>query len=278
MVLIKAIICGETRRFTLSDKATYDELREKIASIFPSLTDKAKSLVLSYRDHDGDIVSVSSDEEVAVAIATVPPNGTWKVAVQLSTSPKKTPLSFKIIPLFLDLLDPDTSPLLSEWDRCGSSCDLLKKRAELLEKLKKNSKETTKEKKNTDESRETTQKVEDKDEPEVKSKNGTTNRSAFSSLWGDLEEALSGLPINTYGTPLMREVAIGPTGFEMTWKWVHESKCKDEAKKKDEEEAARGVNETPSPAGQPLEEQEESGEVTVSQDVPPPREVPTAED
>lgn len=69
MVLVKAILGQETRKFPLQSDATFQDLGSKLLEVFPSL--KARSvtdLELLYRDSDGDFITVSSDEELQTAL------------------------------------------------------------------------------------------------------------------------------------------------------------------------------------------------------------------
>ena len=83
MVKVKVtLVGGETRRLEVSDNITYEELREKITSVFPNI-DSTSKLKITYRDSDGDLVTVSSDEEVSTAIGLLPSEDTWKIFVCL---------------------------------------------------------------------------------------------------------------------------------------------------------------------------------------------------
>lgn len=78
MVSLKVTFKGETRRTQLPNTATYSELLQTITSLFPSLSE-GQELSLVYRDEEGDIVSVSSDQEVATAISLLPTDGVWRI-------------------------------------------------------------------------------------------------------------------------------------------------------------------------------------------------------
>lgn len=69
MVTVKARLGQETRKFPLPSDATFQDLGTKLLQVFPSLKGRpASDLELLYRDGDGDVITVSSDEEVQTAL------------------------------------------------------------------------------------------------------------------------------------------------------------------------------------------------------------------
>jgi len=63
MVFLKVTDGNETRRFQVTSELTFDQLRERLIKLFPSLG-KEKDLLLKYRDADGDLITLSSNEEL----------------------------------------------------------------------------------------------------------------------------------------------------------------------------------------------------------------------
>ena len=69
MVLVKAVLGQETRKFPLQSDATLQDLTSKLLEVFPALKGRsATDLELLYRDSDGDVITVSSDEELQTAL------------------------------------------------------------------------------------------------------------------------------------------------------------------------------------------------------------------
>jgi hypothetical protein len=51
----------ETRRFrAIPGELTFQQLKEKIDTLFPGVAEKASSLVLRYCDTEGDVITLSS--------------------------------------------------------------------------------------------------------------------------------------------------------------------------------------------------------------------------
>ena len=69
MVLVKANLGQETRKFPLESDATIQDLTSKLLELFPALKGRsATDIELLYRDDDGDVITVSSDEELQTAL------------------------------------------------------------------------------------------------------------------------------------------------------------------------------------------------------------------
>merc|ERR1712110_506442 len=59
----------ETRRFVLDEATRFNNLKQKIASIFPALDQREP--VLSWLDDEGDEVTIANDEELKLALAAM---------------------------------------------------------------------------------------------------------------------------------------------------------------------------------------------------------------
>ena len=72
---------------------TFEELKEKIATLFPKTAQELSNLTLRYRDTDGDIITLSSDGEFQEALSDLPENHVWKLHITLPRKPsqRRTP-------------------------------------------------------------------------------------------------------------------------------------------------------------------------------------------
>ncbi len=108
MVHIKVSNGVETRRFQVTGELTFEQLQEKLASIFPSAV-VDKSLQLQYRDSDGDVITISSDEELQEALSSLPNDSVLKLHIkrrQTTSRPRRS--------LFSDMFEPSTNNI---WDQ-----------------------------------------------------------------------------------------------------------------------------------------------------------------
>ena len=82
MVQIKATLQNTVRRFSVPDGVSFEDIRKKLVEIFPELKGTApESVTLYYRDPDGDLVVVSSDEELHTAEQLISEDKTLKLLV-----------------------------------------------------------------------------------------------------------------------------------------------------------------------------------------------------
>uniref|UniRef100_A0A1X7V9Y9 PB1 domain-containing protein n=1 Tax=Amphimedon queenslandica TaxID=400682 RepID=A0A1X7V9Y9_AMPQE len=119
MPSLKIHLMGETRRTRVQEDVTYDGLLQSIISLFPGLDESsAPTLRLFYRDTDGDIITLSSDEEVTTAIAEIPLGGVWRLTARLVEPPPSSSSGGQneTHPL-LDLFEALVSPLQSVLDK-----------------------------------------------------------------------------------------------------------------------------------------------------------------
>ena len=81
MVFLKVTDGKETRRFQVTSELTFDQLRERLIRLFPSLG-QAKDLLLKYRDAEGDLITLSSNEELQEVLAHTPDDTVWKLHIK----------------------------------------------------------------------------------------------------------------------------------------------------------------------------------------------------
>ena len=70
MVHFKVTDGSQTRRFEAPSGLTYDQLKKKLSFLFPEAVKEDSNLVLHYRDSDGDIITLSSDQELQEVLNT----------------------------------------------------------------------------------------------------------------------------------------------------------------------------------------------------------------
>lgn len=80
MVILKVTDGQETRKFQVTSQLTFDQLREQLIRVFPSLAEE-KDLRLQYRDNDGDLITLSTNEEFQQVLALIPEDGVWKLRI-----------------------------------------------------------------------------------------------------------------------------------------------------------------------------------------------------
>ena len=81
MVFVKVTAGNETRKLQVEEGITFQELKQRVASTFPALSDGKVEFDLRYQDTDGDLIHVSSDAEVATAISHLPADSVWRLLV-----------------------------------------------------------------------------------------------------------------------------------------------------------------------------------------------------
>ena len=83
MVLLKVTDGYETRNFRVTSELTFDQLKEKLTKLFPSLGE-GKDLQLQYRDTEGDLITLSSNEELQEVLADTPDGTVLKLHIKTS--------------------------------------------------------------------------------------------------------------------------------------------------------------------------------------------------
>ena len=99
MVYFKITDGKVTRKFKVTTgEMTYDQLKERIASLFPeALEEGCKDLHLKYRDTDGDVITISTDQEFQEALAELPTDHVWMLHIH-GAHPKPKPQQRQTVP------------------------------------------------------------------------------------------------------------------------------------------------------------------------------------
>ena len=84
MVYLKVSDGSETRKLQVTPgEITFDQLKEQLATLFPKiLGDASNGLSLQYRDADGDVITLSSDQELQEALSQLQEDGVWKLYIR----------------------------------------------------------------------------------------------------------------------------------------------------------------------------------------------------
>ena len=85
MVYLKVSDGSETRKLQVTPgEITFDQLKQQLATFFPkTLAGEASSgLSLQYRDIDGDVITLSSDQELQEALSQLKEDGVWKLYIR----------------------------------------------------------------------------------------------------------------------------------------------------------------------------------------------------
>ena len=140
MVYLKVSDGSETRKLQVTPgEITFDQLKEQLATYFPqTLCDASGGLSLQYRDADGDVITLSSDQELQEALSQLQEDGVWKLHIrsgqrrnQNSTprAAQRTPGgNCEAAPLLHHLFEPSAKPfgLFSDvWDDLEQHLQLL---------------------------------------------------------------------------------------------------------------------------------------------------------
>lgn len=89
MVYLKVTDGLETRKFQVTPgELTFDQLQEQVTSVFPSSIRDGASLSLQYRDTDGDVITLSSNQELQEALSDLPSGSVWKLHIRKSNPGK----------------------------------------------------------------------------------------------------------------------------------------------------------------------------------------------
>ena len=92
MVYLKVSDGSETRKLqVIPGEITFDQLKEQLATFFPKiLGDASNGLSLQYRDTDGDVITLSSDQELQEALSQLQEDGVWKLYIRAGKDTQKT--------------------------------------------------------------------------------------------------------------------------------------------------------------------------------------------
>ena len=73
MVYVKVTDGAETRRLQVTPgELTFEQLKDKIATLFPKTAEQLSNLSVQYRDTDGDVITLSSDGEFQEVLSELP--------------------------------------------------------------------------------------------------------------------------------------------------------------------------------------------------------------
>ena len=94
MVYLKVSDGSETRKLQVTPgEITFDQLKEQLATFFPKtlLTGEASSsdLSLQYCDADGDIITLSSDQELQEALSQLKEDSVWRLYIRAGKGTRK---------------------------------------------------------------------------------------------------------------------------------------------------------------------------------------------
>ena len=143
MVYLKVSDGSETRKLQVTPgEITFDQLKEQLATFFPqTLGEGSSGLSLQYRDTDGDVITLSSDQELQEALSLIQEDGVWKLYISKASqrgAQKSAPSSAQstqrrnrcegTTSLFHHLFEPSVRPfgLFSDvWDDLEQHLQLL---------------------------------------------------------------------------------------------------------------------------------------------------------
>ena len=84
MVFLKVSDGYETRKLQLTGELSLDQLKQQLSRFFPRLSENNFSL--QYRDEDGDLITLSTDEELQAVLSTLPQEAVWRVQLREDSS------------------------------------------------------------------------------------------------------------------------------------------------------------------------------------------------
>ena len=90
MMHIKAFKGAEIHRFDINPGTTFGELKELVYKLFG--LGKDVTVAINYRDRDGDLIMLSSDEELQTALRHLDEEETWHLQVILQHKQQQQPL------------------------------------------------------------------------------------------------------------------------------------------------------------------------------------------
>ena len=238
MVYAKVTDGKEIRKFRVEAEVTFDALKKQLAGLFPSLAGGCDFYV-QYRDTDGDVISISTDEEVRTALSHLKADETWLLQVvqvpkrvqrasSRGVAPTRTtrievaPFGGNVLSRLLDDMNPFWTPATSllDWNdpfgRCGKETRRMEEECRRqTEQLRKMQEDHTK------------QFEELRKKAEANLQNALKERQS-SKQGGAVQQANSGEPklhVQTFGSwdpqvmecPHGTRTVIGPVGYHMYW-------------------------------------------------------------
>ena len=238
MVYAKVTDGKEVRKFRVEAEVTFDVLKKQLAGLFPSLAGGCDFYV-QYRDADGDVISISTDEEVRTALSHLQADETW--LLQVVQVPKRvqrassrvgaptratrlevTPFGGNVLGRLLDDMNPFWTPtaFLVDWSdpfgRWGEETRRMEEKCRRqTEQLRKMQEDHTKQ----------FEELRKKAEADVQK---VLKERRSSKQGGAVQPANSGEPkwhVQTFGSwdpqvmdcPHGTRTVIGPLGYHMYW-------------------------------------------------------------
>ena len=249
----------EIRKFRVDPDVTFDALKKQVAGLFPSLAGGVDFYV-QYRDADGDVISISTDEEVRTALSHLPANETW--LLQVVPVPKRVqrinsrggiparqpsrevaPFGANILGRILDDMDPFWTPASSlmdwsdpfgRWDEESRSLEQeWQRQTEQLRKMQDDHM------KQFEEQRKKAEADLQKAMKERRSSKGTAVQPAKSGEPKWHVQTFGSWDPQTLESPLGERTVIGPVGYHMYWGYSDpEEPMQQEEQKKEEAKPA----------------------------------------
>ena len=201
MVFLKVSDGYETRKLQLTEELSLDQLKQQLSRFFPRLSENDFSL--QYRDEDGDLITLSTDEELQAVLAALPQDAVWRVQL---TENSETSSS-----LFDRLFEPHRRPFgLFSWHNHHRR---LKEAEELVRERQRRHESALQERRKEAEAEKEKAKEGLKEE-EVKSKNSGLV-AEHSPQWcyrpyGSWEPKI-------YESPFGHVTVVGPVGYHAWW-------------------------------------------------------------
>ena len=91
MVYLKVSDGTETRKFQVNPSdVTFNQLKERLTSFFPTALSGQSDLSLQYRDKEGDFITLSSNQELQEALSQLPEEAVWKLHIKNNPHTHKT--------------------------------------------------------------------------------------------------------------------------------------------------------------------------------------------
>lgn len=230
MVYFKITDGEVTRKFKVNPgDITYDQLKERIATLFPKNRESSQKLILRYRDNDGDVITISTNDEFQEALLEMPSEYVWKLHIH-NSKPRERQASRTAMPsnfffqpshgLLEGLFSRPyawsgfgrrfSSPRLSNpWTTLDWEFDrMLDQHTQLLNATHNSGEEAT-----------TSSAAADSSTPD------TAGLAASQSAGGDVANCVPGLQVKNFGlweprefqSPFGTGKIIGPVGYYISW-------------------------------------------------------------
>ena len=251
MVYFKVTDGIETRKFQVTPgELTFEQLKERVATLFPKALKETSDLVLKYRDAEGDLITLSSDEEFQDVLSDLPKDHVWKL--HISSPPVKRSARPLHSVSFLDhILEPSWQPFglsFDPWSCFDKKVQETQELINLLSVLHDHTSEDKESKPSPSEENSTVPSTSEEKGQEVSEGSSANTEGEAKSEEGDGEEVKSKISANsdkpsvsaspssgslachhchvkTFGSwepvilggPFGRRRIIGPVGYHITW-------------------------------------------------------------